>query len=94
MQEVTSRANHDLLTGLFNRSYFEMQLSKKIENFVDHNDQFMLLFINLDGIKAVNDSLGHGAGDDLLVQLSGRFKSHFPPAVETEAQRNILFTTG
>ncbi len=78
MQEVLSRANNDLLTGLSNRSYFETQLFNKIENYCDQVDRFMLLFIDLDGFKAVNDNLGHSAGDKLLVQLSERFQAHFP----------------
>ncbi len=77
IDQVLYRANHDLLTGLFNRSFFEHQLSEKISQGRHQSKPFMLLFIDLDGFKAVNDTFGHGSGDELLIELAKRFKGYF-----------------
>ena len=61
-------ATHDVLTGLSNRAAFQDALSKACEN-ADAIDA-ALLFIDLDGFKAVNDRYGHGTGDMLLVSVA------------------------
>lgn len=66
-------ATHDLLTGLPNRLHFNQRLQQAIEaaNRAGHHD-YAVLFLDLDGFKLINDSLGHAAGDRLLVAIAGR----------------------
>lgn len=69
-QRLRYLASHDGLTGLFNRSAFEQQLAEVIAQ--SHRDarwDYALLVLDLDGFKWVNDSLGHGMGDALLVRI-------------------------
>ncbi|MCJ9699675.1 GGDEF domain-containing protein [Bradyrhizobium sp. SHOUNA76] len=68
-------ASHDLLTGLPNRATFGALLREEIEIGARAGDRFALLFIDLDRFKIINDSLGHEAGDRLLVETARRLKS-------------------
>ena len=68
-------ANHDSLTGLPNRSFFETQLQEAID-WSDQSDRMIaLFFIDLDGFKQVNDTFGHGVGDRLLQSVAKRLVS-------------------
>ncbi len=69
-------AHHDPLTGLPNRLLFAEQLRKSIAVAARHERQFALLFIDLDRFKEVNDTLGHGVGDVLLMEAAHRMKQH------------------
>nr|MCU0537508.1 EAL domain-containing protein [Hydrococcus sp. Prado102] len=74
-KKLRSQAFHDDLTGLPNRLLFREQLHHAIERGKRYqNYQFALLFVDLDRFKVVNDSLGHGVGDRLLVALAPRLK--------------------
>lgn len=64
-QEVT----HDMLTGLFNRQYAE----EKISSLVDKRTDFALCFLDLDGLKNINDEYGHLAGDRYIKTAVGQF---------------------
>ncbi|GIE97642.1 EAL domain-containing protein [Paractinoplanes rishiriensis] len=64
-------ALYDHLTGLPNRTLFLQRLGEAI----DRGRRFGVLFLDLDGFKLVNDSLGHAAGDRLLVQVAGRISA-------------------
>jgi PAS domain S-box-containing protein len=69
-------AFHDPLTALPNRALFLDRLERAIVRADRHSDyQFAVLFIDIDRFKIVNDSLGHPAGDDLLIQVSERILS-------------------
>ncbi|OUC15053.1 MAG: diguanylate cyclase [Alkalinema sp. CACIAM 70d] len=65
-------ANHDPLTGLPNRQYFHEKLQQAIEWAEANRRQVALLFLDLDGFKQVNDTLGHSIGDQLLKSVSKR----------------------
>jgi PAS domain S-box-containing protein len=66
-------AFHDALTDLPNRALFLDRLDRAVARVKRHKDyKFAVLFIDIDRVKIVNDSLGHEAGDDLIVQVSKR----------------------
>lgn len=71
-QELAHNASHDLLTGLPNRSLLQDRLIQSCSISQRHGQKVSVLFINLDGFKLINDSLGHLSGDELLKLVSGR----------------------
>ena len=81
-ERLTHAARHDELTGLPNRSYFNQLLNERLEG--APVSSVAVLFVDLDNFKAVNDSLGHGIGDELLRLLADRLAS-VVRAVLTEA---------
>ncbi|MGL6072453.1 diguanylate cyclase domain-containing protein [Craterilacuibacter sp.] len=68
-------AFHDSLTGLVNRNLFHDRLAQTLRQQQRDGLYFAVLFIDLDGFKAVNDSLGHAAGDALLQTLALRMSA-------------------
>jgi diguanylate cyclase (GGDEF)-like protein len=68
-------AGHDSLTDIPNRRLFIELLSQEINKAQRHNYQLAVLYMDLDGFKAVNDALGHEMGDAILVNVSRRLKS-------------------
>lgn len=69
-QQLIWHAIHDALTGLVNRREFERRLAGLIETAKSGKREHALMFMDLDNFKAVNDTCGHGAGDELLRQLT------------------------
>ena len=69
-QKMTYQATHDALTNLINRREFERRLEQAIEDSKHNNKTHSLCYMDLDQFKAVNDSCGHAAGDELLKQLA------------------------
>jgi diguanylate cyclase (GGDEF)-like protein len=67
-------ANYDSLTGLINRHYFLARLEQVGSEAQRYDKGFALLFIDLDGFKQVNDTLGHDAGDALLQEAAHRLR--------------------
>ncbi|MGA2927329.1 MAG: diguanylate cyclase [Solirubrobacteraceae bacterium] len=64
------QAEHDPLTGLFNRRRLDEELEHALARARRYGSRRALLLLDLDGFKFVNDSLGHGAGDELVVRLA------------------------
>ena len=69
-RELSHRAAHDPLTGLTNRFEFERRLDECVERYRHIQRPAMLLLIDLDRFKAVNDTSGHAAGDEVLRRVA------------------------
>ena len=67
-------AHHDALTGLPNRLVFEEQLDRALERARRAGTRIALVFIDLNGFKAINDRLGHAAGDQVLQHMARRLR--------------------
>ena len=73
--ELSHQAFHDPLTGLANQALFRDRVDHAATRLQRNGGQLAVLFIDLDDFKTVNDSLGHSAGDELLVIVSERLSS-------------------
>jgi diguanylate cyclase (GGDEF)-like protein len=73
--KIAHLAYHDALTGLSNRSVLEHHLCRNIEIAQSTGEFLAVICVDLDGFKAVNDTHGHAAGDQLLIQVAGRLQS-------------------
>ena len=71
--QLRYEALHDNLTGLANRSFFIELLDRSLQRLYRHPDKgFAVLFLDLNRFKIINDSLGHRAGDNLLIEVAKR----------------------
>jgi diguanylate cyclase (GGDEF)-like protein len=75
-ERLRQAALYDHLTGLANRELFLDRLGQAVRRAKRQQDyHFGVLFLDLDGFKAINDTLGHAAGDQLLVGVAGRIRA-------------------
>lgn len=78
-RELRRQALHDNLTDLPNRRYYRQKIADLIESDTDNQVRFGVSFLDLDDFKIVNDTLGHDAGDQLLVEVSRRVRTTLGP---------------
>jgi diguanylate cyclase (GGDEF)-like protein/PAS domain S-box-containing protein len=76
--QLEFQASHDILTGLINRRAFELALTGAVERAAKTESELVLMYVDLDGFKFVNDSLGHTVGDMLLPAVASRFSGNLP----------------
>ncbi len=74
-RKLSHQVRHDPLTGLLNRREFEHQLERALDGARQHDKHHMLLYLDLDRFKVVNDTCGHAAGDELLRQVSSLLRA-------------------
>ncbi|MGY1488757.1 putative bifunctional diguanylate cyclase/phosphodiesterase [Methylobacillus pratensis] len=73
-QELLHKTLHDNLTSLPNRTLLEDRVSQALHKARREHNSFALMFIDVDGFKTVNDSLGHHVGDSLLIEAAARLR--------------------
>ncbi len=76
LREMAFQATHDPLTRLINRRQFERELSAVVDDALHSGNQHALMYIDLDQFKAINDSSGHMAGDQLLKQVASHLSEN------------------
>ena len=75
-ERISSLAYSDALTGLANRTSLGPSLEQAVQRTRRRSGKLAVLFIDLDGFKQINDVYGHGAGDELLIELAARLRKH------------------
>jgi diguanylate cyclase (GGDEF)-like protein len=73
--ELRAQAERDNLTGLANRSAFRAQVTDLLADAAAHEQTVSVIYLDLNGFKKVNDTLGHAVGDDLLIEVGTRLRS-------------------
>jgi diguanylate cyclase (GGDEF)-like protein/PAS domain S-box-containing protein len=73
--ELMWQANHDALTKLYNRNYFERMLEAEVSRLKRSRELSALLYLDLDRFKYINDTAGHAAGDRLLCEIGMQLQS-------------------
>ena len=79
IEQLRKLSQHDSLTGLFNRYRFEVELDRELARVRRHGGQSALLFFDVDGLKRINDELGHHAGDQVLIMVAHALASQLRP---------------
>lgn len=74
-EQLTYQANHDPLTGLHNRQFFEKKLAARVEHARMSGERLAVFFMDGDRFKEVNDELGHEVGDQVLQGIAGRLRA-------------------
>ncbi|HKL77379.1 MAG TPA: EAL domain-containing protein, partial [Gammaproteobacteria bacterium] len=76
-RRLTYQANHDLLTGLMNRTALQDVLDREQARATRNNGHFAALLLDIDRFKVINDNYGHSAGDEVLCRFAQRIGGHF-----------------
>lgn len=78
-EQLLHQARHDALTGLANRAALKDRLDLELARIARNQKQVAVLFIDLDNFKVVNDTLGHDAGDEILIAAAERLRDCLRP---------------
>ena len=84
-KKIEKQANHDFLTGLYNRARLEQDLARCINNTIESGAEGAFLYLDLDDFKHINDGLGHHYGDILLQNIAKQLA--MIPSVENNCYR-------
>lgn len=79
-EELRWQANHDSLTKLLNRHFFENQLEQEVHRLHRTDEECALVYLDLDQFKYINDTAGHTAGDRLLIHVGQQLQSRLRAA--------------
>ena len=74
-EKIRYHASHDTLTGLANRNSLDEYFTMSKASAIRHGNKMALIFLDLDRFKTINDTLGHGVGDLLLIEVADRLRS-------------------
>jgi diguanylate cyclase (GGDEF)-like protein/PAS domain S-box-containing protein len=74
--QLSYNAEHDPMTGMFNRNYFQEELERTVARIARNGLTCALFYIDLDQFKYINDTLGHASGDRLLVDIGALLSTH------------------
>ncbi len=85
-ERIQYLAFHDALTGLPNRALFQDRLEQAVERARREKQRLAVIFIDLDGFKEINDSLGHDIGDLLLREIAQRIRARLRRGTDTVAR--------
>lgn len=72
LAEMERVAERDMLTSLFNRRYFLSSLHQRIARVERFKERVVLVYVDVDGLKMINDRFGHAAGDYALIEIANR----------------------
>lgn len=78
VEQMDQLARFDSLTMLPNRATIERELARWIDELKESSEMIVVTFLDIDHFKQINDSKGHGYGDELLIQVADRFKKLLP----------------
>ena len=79
IEEMTHLACTDQLTGAYNRRGFELEFKRVLSAATRYDETGVLIYIDLDGFKPINDTYGHAAGDKILVEVARVLNDHIRP---------------
>jgi len=77
LHKIKKLANEDFLTQLFNRRYFYATGAELLAFYQENTQNFSVAMLDIDKFKSVNDTYGHGVGDEVLIAFSRLLKTHF-----------------
>jgi len=91
-KELEHRAHYDVLTQLPNRTLFAERFNQAVEKSKNNGTLLAICFLDLDNFKPVNDDFGHDVGDQLLIEVANRIKSHLREEDTVSRQGGDEFT--
>lgn len=79
IEEMSRLANTDQLTGVYNRRGFEQEFQRVLSAATRYGETGVLIYVDLDGFKPINDTYGHAAGDEMLIEVARVLDDHIRP---------------
>jgi len=79
IEEMSHIASTDQLTGVYNRRGFETEFRRVLSAATRYGETGVLIYVDLDGFKPINDTYGHAAGDEMLVEVGRLLQEHVRP---------------